>query len=41
MLQATDALKLLRAGESLAGRLLHLRALAMRFRGTRRPPDPD
>jgi molybdopterin/thiamine biosynthesis adenylyltransferase/rhodanese-related sulfurtransferase len=42
MLQATEALKLaLGLGESLAGRLLHFDALAMRFRETRLAPDPD
>ena len=42
MLQATEAIKLaLGIGESLAGRLLHFDALAMRFRETRLAPDPD
>ncbi len=42
MLQATEVLKLiLGIGESLAGRLLHFDALAMRFRETRLTPDPD
>ena len=42
MLQAVEALKLLlHLGEPLAGRLLHFDALAMRFRETRLPPDPD
>ena len=42
LLQATEALKLiLGLGDSLAGRLLHFDALAMRFRETRLRPDPD
>jgi len=42
LLQATEALKLvLGIGESLAGRLLHFDALAMRFRETRLAADPD
>jgi molybdopterin/thiamine biosynthesis adenylyltransferase len=42
MLQATEAIKLaLGIGGSLAGRLLHFDALAMRFRETRLAPDPD
>jgi molybdopterin/thiamine biosynthesis adenylyltransferase/rhodanese-related sulfurtransferase len=42
LLQATEALKLvLGLGESLAGRLLHFDALALRFRETRLAPDPD
>ena len=42
LLQATEAIKLLLGlGESLAGRLLHFDALAMRFRETRLRPDPD
>lgn len=42
LLQATEALKLLLGiGESLAGRLLHFDALAMRFRETCVPVDPD
>lgn len=42
LLQATEAIKLLLgAGESLAGRLLHFDALAMRFRETRLRADPD
>jgi molybdopterin/thiamine biosynthesis adenylyltransferase/rhodanese-related sulfurtransferase len=42
LLQATEALKLvLGIGEPLAGRVLHFDALAMRFRETRLPPDPD
>ena len=42
LLQATEALKLiLGIGESLAGRLLHFDALAMRFRETRLRPDPE
>ncbi|MFC3549408.1 molybdopterin-synthase adenylyltransferase MoeB [Lysobacter cavernae] len=41
-LQATEAIKLvLGIGESLAGRLLHFDAMAMRFRETRLSPDPD
>ena len=41
LLQATEALKLiLGLGDSLAGRLLHFDALAMRFRETRLRPDP-
>ena len=41
MLQATEALKLiLGLGDSLAGRLLHFDALAMRFRETRLGADP-
>jgi molybdopterin/thiamine biosynthesis adenylyltransferase/rhodanese-related sulfurtransferase len=41
LLQATEALKLLLGiGESLAGRLLHFDALALRFRETRLAPDP-
>lgn len=41
LLQATEAIKLiLGIGESLAGRLLHFDALAMRFRETRLTPDP-
>ena len=42
LLQATEAIKLvLGIGESLAGRLLHFDALAMRFRETRLAPDPE
>lgn len=42
LLQATEVLKLiLGIGDSLAGRLLHFDALAMRFRETRLRPDPD
>ena len=42
LLQATEAIKLLlRIGEPLAGRLLHVDALSMRFRETRLAPDPD
>ena len=42
LLQATEALKLLLGlGTPLTGRLLHFDALAMRFRETRLPPDPD
>jgi molybdopterin/thiamine biosynthesis adenylyltransferase/rhodanese-related sulfurtransferase len=42
LVQATEAIKLvLGIGESLAGRLLHFDALAMRFRETRLRPDPD
>lgn len=42
LVQATEALKLLLGiGESLAGRLLHFDALAMRFRETRLTPDAD
>ena len=42
LLQANEVLKLLlRIGEPLAGRLLHVDALATRFRETRIPPDPD
>jgi molybdopterin/thiamine biosynthesis adenylyltransferase len=42
LLQATEVLKLLLGiGEPLSGRLLHFDALAMRFRETRIPPDPD
>jgi molybdopterin/thiamine biosynthesis adenylyltransferase len=42
LLQATEVLKLLLGlGDSLAGRLLHFDALAMRFRETRLRPDPD
>jgi molybdopterin/thiamine biosynthesis adenylyltransferase/rhodanese-related sulfurtransferase len=42
MLQATEVLKLLLAiGEPLTGRLLQFDALAMRFRETRLPADPD
>ena len=41
LLQATEAIKLvLGIGTSLAGRLLHFDALAMRFRETRLSPDP-
>ena len=41
LLQATEAIKLiLGIGESLAGRLLHFDALALRFRETRLEPDP-
>ncbi|HTD28225.1 MAG TPA: molybdopterin-synthase adenylyltransferase MoeB [Xanthomonadaceae bacterium] len=41
LLQATEAIKLiLGIGESLAGRLLHFDALALRFRETRLRPDP-
>ena len=41
LLQATEAIKLLLGiGESLAGRLLHFDALAMRFRETRLAADP-
>lgn len=42
LLQATEALKLiLGLGEPLVGRLLSFDALAMRFRETRLPRDPD
>jgi molybdopterin/thiamine biosynthesis adenylyltransferase/rhodanese-related sulfurtransferase len=42
ILQATEAIKLiLGIGESLAGRLLHFDALALRFRETRLSPDPQ
>lgn len=42
LLQATEVLKLLLGlGDSLAGRLLHFDALAMRFRETRLGADPD
>lgn len=42
LLQATETVKLLLGiGESLAGRLVHFDALAMRFRDTRLAPDPD
>ena len=42
LLQATEAIKLiLGIGDSLAGRLLHFDALAMRFRETRLGADPD
>jgi molybdopterin/thiamine biosynthesis adenylyltransferase/rhodanese-related sulfurtransferase len=42
LLQATEAIKLiLGIGESLAGRLLHFDALAMRFRETRLAADPE
>jgi molybdopterin/thiamine biosynthesis adenylyltransferase/rhodanese-related sulfurtransferase len=42
LLQATEAIKLvLGIGTSLAGRLLHFDALAMRFRETRLTPDPE
>ncbi|KRB08519.1 molybdopterin-synthase adenylyltransferase MoeB [Lysobacter sp. Root690] len=42
LIQATEVVKLiLGLGESLAGRLLHFDALAMRFRETRLRPDPD
>ncbi|MEO7252202.1 MAG: molybdopterin-synthase adenylyltransferase MoeB [Arenimonas sp.] len=42
LLQATEAIKLiLGIGHSLAGRLLHFDALAMRFRETRLRPDPQ
>lgn len=42
LLQATETLKLLLGlGDSLAGRLLHFDALAMRFRETRLRPDPS
>jgi molybdopterin/thiamine biosynthesis adenylyltransferase len=42
LLQATEAIKLiLGLGTSLAGRLLHFDALAMRFRETRLQADPD
>ncbi len=42
MLQATEAIKLLLGlGDSLTGRILHFDALAMRFRETRLPPDPE
>jgi len=41
LLQATEAIKLaLGIGEPLAGRLLHVDALGMRFRETRLAPDP-
>lgn len=41
LLQATEVIKLvLGIGDSLAGRLLHFDALAMRFRETRLRPDP-
>lgn len=41
LLQATEAIKLLLGiGDSLAGRLLHFDALAMRFRETRLAADP-
>ena len=42
LLQATEVIKLvLGTGDSLAGRLLHFDALAMRFRETRLRHDPD
>ena len=42
LLQATEAIKLLAGfGESLAGRLLQVDALSMRFRELRLPADPD
>jgi len=42
LVQATEVVKLiLGLGESLAGRLLHFDALAMRFRETRLRPDPE
>ncbi len=42
LLQATEAIKLiLGIGDSLAGRLLHFDALAMRFRETRLTPESD
>jgi molybdopterin/thiamine biosynthesis adenylyltransferase/rhodanese-related sulfurtransferase len=42
ILQATEAIKLiLGIGVPLAGRLLHIDALATRFRETRLAPDPD
>jgi molybdopterin/thiamine biosynthesis adenylyltransferase/rhodanese-related sulfurtransferase len=42
LLQATEVLKLLlRIGEPLTGRLLHVDALGLRFRETRLAPDPD
>ena len=42
LLQATEVVKLLLAiGEPLSGRLLRFDALAMRFRETRVPADPD
>jgi len=42
LLQATEAIKLiLGIGTSLAGRLVHFDALAMRFRETRLAPDPE
>ncbi|MCH6482195.1 molybdopterin-synthase adenylyltransferase MoeB [Pseudoxanthomonas sp. LH2527] len=42
LLQATEVIKLLLGvGETLAGRLLHFDALAMRFRETRLRHDPD
>ena len=42
LLQATEVIKLLLGiGDPLAGRLLRFDALAMRFRETRVPPDPD
>lgn len=41
LLQATEVIKLiLRLGDSLAGRLLHFDAMALRFRETRLAPDP-
>ena len=42
LLQATEAIKLLAGiGDSLAGRLLQVDALSMRFRELRLPADPD
>ena len=42
LLQATEAIKLLLGiGDTLAGRLLHVDALGLRFRETRLAPDPD
>lgn len=42
LLQATEAIKLLLGlGDPLVGRILHFDAMAMRFRETRLPPDPD
>lgn len=42
LLQATEAIKLvLGLGESLAGRIVHFDALALRFRETRLGADPD
>ena len=42
LVQATEAIKLLLGiGEPLVGRLLHVDALAMRFRELRLPRDPD